>query len=201
MTNFSYSAYDAQGAKIGGQIEALTIDEARQLLHERDLMITSIAEDKKNSNEVYLFARRRVSSQELEYLTSELALLLNSGVTIDRGLSVIKRNTVSAPQSKLVGGLHDAVRRGESLSDAMSAEGDIFGALYINLVKLGESSGTLPNVFTRLAEDIKFQSQLRRKIVQALVYPTVIFTVCIFCILFIFNYIVNQISVLFSLFY
>ena len=198
MKSFSYKAYDNLGAKADGGIEAADLDRAKAALSEQGLMVVSVTEDTSFTQELGFLSRRRVSAQELEFLTSELALLLNSGVTIDRGLAVIKRNSTSAPQARLVASLHDAVRRGESLSEAMAAESEVFNPLYVNLVKLGESSGTLPKIFSRLAEDIKFQSELRSKIMQALTYPAVIFFVCILCIVFIFNYIVPQMSGLFE---
>ena len=198
MKSFSYKAYDNLGAKADGGIEAADLDLAKAALSEQGLLVVSVTEDTSFTQELGFLSRRRVSAQELEFLTSELALLLNSGVTIDRGLAVIKRNSTSAPQARLVASLHDAVRRGESLSEAMAAESEVFNPLYVNLVKLGESSGTLPKIFSRLAEDIKFQSELRSKIMQALTYPAVIFFVCILCIVFIFNYIVPQMSGLFE---
>ena len=198
MKSFSYKAYDNLGAKADGGIEAADIGLAKAALSEQGLLVVSVTEDTSFTQELGFLSRRRVSAQELEFLTSELALLLNSGVTIDRGLAVIKRNSTSAPQARLVASLHDAVRRGESLSEAMAAESEVFNPLYVNLVKLGESSGTLPKIFSRLAEDIKFQSELRSKIMQALTYPAVIFFVCILCIVFIFNYIVPQMSGLFE---
>ena len=198
MKSFRYKAYDNLGAKADGGIKAADLDLAKAALSEQGLMVVSVTEDTSFTQELGFLSRRRVSAQELEFLTSELALLLNSGVTIDRGLAVIKRNSTSAPQARLVASLHDAVRRGESLSEAMAAESEVFNPLYINLVKLGESSGTLPKIFSRLAEDIKFQSELRSKIMQALTYPAVIFFVCILCIVFIFNYIVPQMSGLFE---
>jgi len=198
MKSFSYKAYDNLGAKADGGIEAADLDLAKAVLSEQGLMVVSVTEDTSFSQELGFLSRRRVSAQELEFLTSELALLLNSGVTIDRGLAVIKRNSTSVPQARLLASLHDAVRRGESLSEAMAAESEVFNPLYVNLVKLGESSGTLPKIFSRLAEDIKFQSELRSKIMQALTYPSVIFLVCILCIVFIFNYIVPQMSGLFQ---
>ena len=190
MKLFTYKAYDSGGAKVDGETEALSLEAAQKTLSQQGYMVISVAENAPLGQELGFLTRKRVTSEELEFLTSELSLLLNSGVTIDRGLAVIRRNSTSAPQGRLVASLHDAVRRGDSLSDAMAAEGDTFNSLYINLVMLGESSGTLPKVFARLAEDIKFQSELKRKVIQALTYPAVIFSVCILCIVFIFNYIV-----------
>ena len=198
MPIFFYKTYDYQGSKLDGQIDSLNIESARESLERQQLMVVSIIEVKPADQAWSLLSRTRVKPQELEYLTSELALLLNSGVTIDRGLEVIRRNTSSIPQARLVVGLHEAVRRGETLSTAMDSQAEVFSPLYINLVRLGESSGTLPRVFRRLAEDIKFQSELKRQIVQALTYPMVVFAVCILCILFVFNYIVPQMSGLFQ---
>ncbi len=197
MSNYAYTAYDSQGVKVTGEIEAPSTELARIRLQEQDLMVLTVDE---NANPVGdgVFTRSRVSTKELEYLTSELSLLLNSGVNIDRGLSVIRRNATSAPQAKLITTLYDSVRSGQSLSEAMSAEGTVFSTLYTNLIALGESSGTLPKIFQRLSADIKFQSDLRRKILQALTYPLVILFVCILCIVFIFNYIVPQMSSLFQ---
>jgi len=198
MKTFSYSGYDIYGGKTVGEIEAASLKDASSRLQQQGIMVSSVKENAKLSEKVELFSRRKISAEELELLTSELSLLLNAGVTIDKGLAVVRRNSVSPPYAKLVGNLYDSVRGGSSLSHAMSDQGDTFSSLYINLVQLGESSGDLPKIFSRLSEDIKFQGELRRKIIQALTYPAVIFAVCILCVVFIFNYIVPQMSGLFA---
>ena len=198
MKTYTYTAFDSHGGKITGEIEAASQVDASASLRQQGVMVSAIKENVALPEGIDFFTRRKISSDELELLTSELALLLNSGVTIDKGLAVVRRNSSSAPYAKLVGGLYDSVRNGSSLSEAMVDQGDTFNALYINLVKLGESSGNLPKIFTRLAEDIKFQGELKRKIIQALTYPAVIFAVCILCVVFIFNYIVPQMAGLFA---
>ena len=198
MPRFIYYAYDAGGGKLQGEIEAQDVNTAKHQIAEQQLMLVEIKEDGAMTNGVDIFKRNKVTNQEIEYLTAELSLLLNSGVTIDRALGIIKRNSTSAPQAKLVGQLHDAVRRGESLSDALGEHQAVFNPLYLNLISLGEASGTLPTIFSRLAEDMKFQSELKRKVIQALIYPSVIFSVCMLCILFVFNYIVPQMQSLFD---
>ena len=198
MKNFSYVGYDSHGGKAGGEIEAEDIQQANACLQRQGVMVSKIKENAELPEGIDFFTRGYISGEELGLLTSELSLLLTSGVTIDRGLAVVRRNSSSPPFAKLVGNLYDSVRGGSSLSEAMSVHDRVFSALYINLVKLGESSGTLPKIFSKLAEDLQFQSDLRRKIIQALIYPVVIFAVCILCILFIFNYIVPQMSGLFD---
>lgn len=198
MKTYTYTAFDSHGGKVTGEIQAASQVDASASLRQQGVMVSAIKENVSLPEGIDFFTRRKISSDELELLTSELALLLNSGVTIDKGLAVVRRNSSSAPYAKLVGGLYDSVRNGSSLSEAMADQGDTFNALYINLVKLGESSGNLPKIFTRLAEDIKFQGELKRKIIQALTYPAVIFAVCTLCVVFIFNYIVPQMAGLFA---
>jgi type II secretory pathway component PulF len=198
MARFLYQAYDSSGGKLQGEIEASDVTKAKQQIAEQQLMLVEIKEDGATVAGLDIFQRNKVSIQEIEYLTAELSLLLNSGVTIDRALGIIRRNSTSAPQAKLVAQLHDAVRRGDSLSDALGEHQAVFNPLYLNLISLGEASGTLPTIFSRLAEDMKFQSELKRKVIQALIYPGVIFSVCMLCILFVFNYIVPQMQSLFD---
>ena len=151
MKTFSYKAYDSQAVRTDGEIEANDIQSARLALSRKGLMIASLQEKKGAELRTKLFSRTSISSDELEFFTSELSLLLNSGVTIDRGLSVLKRNSTSAPQAKMVAEIYDSVRRGDSLATAMESQGEIFNPLYVNLVQLGESTGTLPSVFLRLS--------------------------------------------------
>ena len=198
MARFLYQAYDSSGGKLQGEVEASDVTKAKQQIAEQQLMLVEIKEDGATVAGLDIFQRNKVSIQEIEYLTAELSLLLNSGVTIDRALGIIRRNSTSAPQAKLVAQLHDAVRRGDSLSDALGEHQAVFNPLYLNLISLGEASGTLPTIFSRLAEDMKFQSELKRKVIQALIYPGVIFSVCLLCILFVFNYIVPQMQSLFD---
>jgi general secretion pathway protein F len=85
-----------------------------------------------------------------------------------------------------------------SISDSFAQFDDVFDALYINMIKLGEASGELDAVFFRLSQDLKFRRNLQNKIIQSLTYPSVILFVCIGCILFVFNYIVPQMSSIFD---
>jgi type II secretory pathway component PulF len=195
---FTYQAYDSHGGHITGHIEATTHDAAKQQLQQQKLIITSLKENKKISKGHSFFERGSISLEELEFMTSELAILLKNGVKIDRSLEILKRNKKNSLAAKLLQDLHTAVKRGSLLSDAMAEQPKVFDKLYINLVKLGEASGDLADVFVKLSIDLKFRSDLKRKIIQSLTYPLVIFSVCILCILFIFNYIVPQMSGLFD---
>ncbi|WP_448246055.1 type II secretion system F family protein [Thalassotalea agariperforans] len=198
MAIFVYQAYDSHGGHIEGEIEASSFESAKLELKQQKLIITSLKEHNSNRIQNSVFERKTVSLDELEFITSELAILLKNGVKIDKSLSILQKNKPNGPSSRLLGELYTAVKRGSVLSDAMSEHPEVFDLLYVNLVKLGEASGDLAYVFGKLSADLKFRSELKRKIIQSLTYPMVIFSVCILCILFIFNYIVPQMSGLFE---
>lgn len=129
-------------------------------------------------------------------MTSELALLLESGVRIDRGLDILAKGSESN-LGRVMSQLASAVRKGDSLSSAMSnLKG--FDQVYVSLVKMAEESGNLALVFGQLAKELKFKCELKAKIIQSLTYPAVILFVCVACILFVFNFIVPRMSGLFE---
>lgn len=197
MPVYIYSAYDGSGNKISGELRADNLSAAKSELLGKKLTPVDLKEKNEKSSSQALF-KQTVSLGDAEFLTSELALLLNSGLRIDKALSILARNKAKGAVSELLNDILQAVKRGEALSAAMAKHPSVFDSLYINLVQLGEASGKLSEVFSKLAEDLKFKRELRRNVIQALTYPAVILSVCVLCILFIFNYIVPQMSGLFD---
>ncbi|WP_299791219.1 type II secretion system F family protein [uncultured Shewanella sp.] len=197
MKVFIYKAYDKAGAKTDGQIEAVSQAAALTELQNQGLLPSEIKEYKESAGNLF-GNNKKVSLADLEFLTAELSLLLSSGVRIDKGLDIIRRSKAQPALVRLLTSISSGISKGQSLSQAMSEHDEVFDPLYINLVELGEASGQLPEIFAKLAEDLKFRRDLQRKIISSLTYPFVILAVCVLCIVFIFNFIVPKLSVLFS---
>ena len=92
----------------------------------------------------------------------------------------------------------DKVNHGGELWRAMEAHPKAFDALYVQMVKIGESSGRLPQVFEKLAANLHFQRELSKKVTQAMIYPAFIFGVCLISVVAIFNFVVPSMSSLFE---
>lgn len=198
MARFKYRAYDANGVQSEDIIQADSEKAAGEQLRKQGLTLVALqSADQRKGASLTLF-QRSVSLDDLEFFTSELSILLQNGVKVDKCLAILKRNRSQAGLRELLEDLHDNVKKGMGLAEAFAERPDIFDPLYINLVKLGEASGELPQVFRRLSDDLKFRSALKRKIVQSLTYPMVILSICILSLFFIFNYIVPQMSGLFE---
>ncbi|REL34885.1 type II secretion system F family protein [Thalassotalea euphylliae] len=197
MAIFIYKAFDASGAKVNGHIEASSKDKALNSLKNEGLLPLQINEQKLNNRSLVGF-KKKVSLADLEFFTAELSLLLDSGVRIDKGLDIIRKTKADPALASLISEMSSSLKKGMSLSDAVSQHSTVFDPLYVNLIQLGEASGQLPKIFNGLSTDLKFRRDLQRKIIQSLTYPAVIFSVCTLCVLFIFNFIVPQMSSLFA---
>jgi type II secretory pathway component PulF len=197
---FQYSGFDAAGSSVTGTVDAESVDEARAELREREILVSELrpAAGAKSWRESLGVGSSRVGLAQLEVITAELGLLLENGVRIDRGLQILHRGASDPATRRLLDGLSQSVKQGEQLSAAAAEWPEVFDPLYVNLLALGEASGTLANVFNRLAEDLGFRRDLRQKIVSAVTYPLVILAVCIMALLFIFNFVVPNLASLFA---
>lgn len=197
MVTFLYQAIDSGGARTSGEIEADDRVTAISQLADRGLMVAKISEQSTQIQSVNFF-RVKLGLAELERFTSELALLLRNGVRIDKGLSVLVRNTGKTVEKRFLQTVLDAIRSGHSLSDALIEFPELFSDTYLSLVKTGEASGRLDDVFLQLSKDLKYRRKLKNQVLQAVTYPLVILVVCLLAIAFVFNYIVPQMSPLFA---
>ncbi len=197
MALFTYKAYDQSGAKVDGQLEANDKASAIAELKQLALLPTEVKDFTEAQKSVFGFSSK-VSLSDLEFLTAELSLLLESGVRIDRGIDIIKRTKAKPALAKLLTDISNELKKGNSLSGAVKEHSDVFDPLYCNLIELGEASGNLSEVFAGLAIDLKFRRDLQRKIISSLAYPMVIFFVCILSVFFIFNFIIPKMSAMFE---
>jgi type II secretory pathway component PulF len=195
---FNYEAYELSGSKISAQVEADTIQIAKRLLAKRKLHVLKVTPVVASSSLSVSFLEKKLTLADLEFLTAELSILLGSGVKIDKGLAILNKGKGNGPTAALVAEIVQNLKNGKSVSNSFNTKYQAFDPLYLNLIAIGESTGQLPQVFEGMAKDLKFQKDLRSKVTQALTYPSIIFFVCVACILFVFNFIVPQMGSIFT---
>ena len=200
MAQFRYAGFDESGARVDGTIDAESQEAAMRELRGRGLILSKIGplDTGQDWRALIGLGSDKVGLADVEFLTAELSLLLDSGVRIDRAIGILQRAGKNPAMSRLLGALANDIKQGKQLSEAASAHPDIFDKLYVNLVALGEASGRLPAVFRGLSEDLKFQRDLRDKVISAATYPLVVAGVCVLAVLFIFNFVVPNLESLFS---
>ncbi len=197
---FEYTGFDAAGSRVSGTVDAEGPGQARDELRELGILVSDLdaAAEVGDWRRSFGFESSKVGLSQLEIITAELGLLLENGVRIDRALEILRRGASQPAARRMLESLHRSLKQGNQLSAAAAEWPQVFDPLYINLLSLGEASGSLPAVFRRLAEDLGFRRDLRQKIVSAVTYPLVILIVCIVALLFIFNFVVPNLASLFA---
>ncbi|CCQ10321.1 type II secretion system protein [Pseudoalteromonas luteoviolacea B = ATCC 29581] len=195
MHVFQYKAVDNSGAQTSGIIESESESAALATLKKQGLHVVEIKVSKESFR---LFNKNKISLSDLEFLTSELSLLLKSGVKIDKGIDIIRKSKSNLALAQLLAALSRDLKKGKPLSQSFREHSDIFDDLYCNLIELGEATGDLAGVFDSLARDLKFKRDLQAKVIGSLAYPAVILFVCLLSIFFIFNVIIPKMSTMFE---
>ncbi|MEY2555495.1 MAG: type pilus assembly protein PilC, partial [Verrucomicrobiota bacterium] len=113
----------------------------------------------------------KIPHNQLLIFTEQLAHLLQAGMTLDEGLSILEKRLKQSRVQQMTRTLHQALVDGRSFSQALREFSKIFPPLYVNLVAAGEVSGALPEILLRLVKHLTQAKDLRDRVQQALIYP------------------------------
>ncbi len=116
----------------------------------------------------------RLSLKDKMLFARHMEMMTRSGMQVLDALDILKRQTTSKPFIKVLDGLMADVRNGHYLSVGMERYHNIFGDFFINLIRVGETSGTLSENFKYLSEELAKKAELRSKIRGAMAYPIII---------------------------
>lgn len=143
-------------------------------------------------------ARGRVTTDDIAILTRQLATLLKAGVALVEALTTMVDQVEKEQLKRIVSEVKQKVNEGSSLADALAPHTKIFGALYVNMVRAGESSGALDAVLLRLAEFTEGQAKLRGQIVGAMIYPVIMVFVGGGVLVMMMTFVVPNVAKIFS---
>jgi general secretion pathway protein F len=118
--------------------------------------------------------RGRRNLNELAMATRQLATLLNAGIPLMESLTALIEQSGNRFLEVTLRDVRERVSQGASFADALAAHPRWFSALFVNMVRAGEASGTLDTVLSRLADYIQAQNRLRSRVSAALTYPAIL---------------------------
>ncbi len=189
MTAFSYKAVDDEGKTVTGQIEAANSADLEQRLSRIGLYLIS---SKTASRGTSLLLKRKVKRQDLITFCFHLEQLSKAGVPLLEGLSDL-RDSIEHPRFKeIVASLIEQIEGGSRFSDAMAAYPDVFGPIFVSLIRAGEETGQLAEVFKNLTETLKWQDELAAQTKKLLMYPAFVGTIISAVVFFLMIYLVPQ---------
>jgi type IV pilus assembly protein PilC len=177
MASFAYSAINAQGIELTGEISAGDLSAAREQLRVKGLLAQSIKEldggGGVGSTNIS-FGAKKVKAKSLQIFSRQFATMIEAGLNVVGALVILEEQTDDEALAAVVYELRRDVEGGLLLSEAMGRHPKVFSRLYISMVEAGEAAGILDIVLDRVAFQIEKQEAIRRRIKGAMVYPTMV---------------------------
>lgn len=141
----------------------------------------------------------KLSQKDIGLFTGELATLLESGLPLDKSLSVLIDLTDDNERlSKLIGKVLEKVKAGSSLADALEKQTGIFSKFYLNMLRAGEAGGNLGEVLTRLSEYLERSQELKDTVSTALIYPAILLVMSLASLFVMLTFVVPQFTEMFE---
>ena len=179
MPQFAYRARDAQGSLVEGVLDCADRAVAIRQIEQQHCIPIRIepvegapkAARRERSTITPATQNLKIPHSQLLVFTEQLAHLLQAGMTLDEGLSILEKRLKQPRVQQLTRRLHQGLIEGQSFSQALRDYPRIFPPLYVNLVAAGEASGALPEILLRLVKHLTQAKNLRDSVQQALIYP------------------------------
>src|SRR6202795_5003973 len=197
-TAYFFKAVAADGKLRTGTLSAETDRQVAAELKRQGLIPVYVGLEQKAAAALKLPAFQRGKRKDILFFTQELATLLNAGVPLDRGLSITAELTEHANFRTLVLDIVRLIKGGKSLADSLAAHPAYFPDLYVNMVRAGEASGSLSQIFERLADFERTRDDLRSYIVSSLIYPGLLTIVGVSSIIVLLEFVVPRFAQIFS---
>ena len=172
MQNYRYRALNGKGDLVSGAIAASGPGDVAQRIERLGLVLVDnvVLEDggrRQSSFGVF----NKAKAEDVTIFTRDLALLLRAGARINDGLELLAAEQDFGRLRPVVADIRSRVLAGESFAEALSRHGDLFSAMYVALIRVGEISGSLDQVLEVLAGERARSEALKRKLADAIRYP------------------------------
>jgi type IV pilus assembly protein PilC len=195
---FDYKVRDKTGALVTGQL--VGDNEAIVMTRLRQMGLTPIRVKQASTGlkmEIHL-RPGRIKLKQIAVFCRQFATMVNSGLPILRALSILTDQTESKELAKVLFAVRAGVENGSSLSAAMAEHPKAFNALFISMVKAGETGGVLDDVLLSLADQIEREVELRRQIKSAMTYPIVVVALVALILAAMLLFVVPQFETIYS---
>ena len=189
MAQFQYKAMDPRGKLVTGTMEAAN---AADLELRLGRMALDVIRSREVQRSIPRFGTRAIKRRDLITFCLHMEQLTSAGVPIIEGLSDL-RDSLDHPRFReVITAVIESIQGGATLSDAMGAVPKVFPGVMLSLIRAGEQTGRLSDVFKNLTENLKWQDEQMAMTRKLLTYPAIVGTVVIGVIFFLMIYLVPQ---------
>ena len=191
MPTYNYKAVDQVGHPAQGQMDAQNEIDLELRLERIGLSLITFRQAQKSAN---VFSSSKVSLKDLMMFCFQLEQLTSAGVPLLEGLADLRDSSANPHFRKVIGALVSEVEGGKMLSQALAQYPSVFSNIFVSLVRAGEQTGRLPEVFQNLADTFKWQDELVSQTKRLLTYPLFVLFVVIGAVTFLMMFLVPQMT-------
>lgn len=176
MAVYAWRGRNPRGEAVQGQLEALTEDavvDQLKAISVAPVQITLVVEKSSASVDNWLarLSRKSIVAEDILVFSSQMYTLHKAGVPILRAFAGLQASATKPAMAELLQDIRSSLDQGRELSAAMARHPQVFGAFYISMIRVGEMTGRLTEVFLRLNDYLESERDVRERIKQALRYP------------------------------
>lgn len=202
MPRYAYEARDDDGQLTGGLIAAESLEQAGQLLSERNLYVVRLAADSREGGRARAIGARqghmRASRAQVAWWMSQLSVMVETGIHLSEALDCLARQSSDSAFRNLLEHVSKAVQEGRSLADAMAMHPKSFPPTLTAMVRAAEMSGTLTRVLHRSSMYLMHELQVFKKMRGAVLYPVFMMLTCLAVTVFVLVAILPQFADIFA---
>jgi general secretion pathway protein F len=195
LAYFAYRATSRDGQILEGHIEAPDEKAAIDRLKDTGAIPIRIKAQKKAVKDS---SGSKTTQDELQAFTSELYVLLNAGLPLDRSLNILSEVFESKGMKNVIESILKSIRAGKTFSDSLVEHPKIFPKLYVNMIKAGEASGVLDVILEKLNEFLESTRELKEHVFSAMIYPMILLVTSLLSIVMLLIFVVPRFSTLFN---
>ncbi len=206
---FAYRGRNARGELMQGVLEGADSGAVADQLFGTgvtplEITLTTRAVTKSGGNEETLWQRitaKRVTSLDVQLFSRQIYTLLKSGVPIMRGLAGLQESSTNKSFARVIQDLRESLDAGRELSAAMRRHPQCFSTFYLAMVRVGEMTGRLEEVFLRLFDHMEFDRDMRQRVKTALRYPGFVVVAMVLAMVVVNIFVIPQFEKVFNSFH
>ena len=206
MPFFAYKARNASGELLTGVMEGADSGAVADQLFSTGATPVEILVTKKAATtgaDIGWWQRlteKKVSSMDVQLFSRQLYTLLKAGVPIMRGLAGLQESAISPAFGRIIKDVRESLDAGRELSAAMARHPTVFTPFYLSMVRVGEMTGRLDEVFLRLFDHLEFDRDMRARVKSATRYPTFVIAAMIIAMVIVNMFVIPQFVKVFASF-
>jgi MSHA biogenesis protein MshG len=204
---FSYKARNASGELLTGVMEGADSGAVADQLFSTGATPVEILVTKKNAATTgadigwwQKLTEKKVSSMDVQLFSRQLYTLLKAGVPIMRGLAGLQESAISPAFGRIIKDVRESLDAGRELSAAMARHPTVFTPFYLSMVRVGEMTGRLDEVFLRLFDHLEFDRDMRARVKSATRYPSFVIVAMIVAMVIVNMFVIPQFVKVFASF-